>query len=276
MAWLATHASSLAILNPQGVIAAKERNLMVTATALMLLVIVPVWILAFGIAWRYRATNLKARYQPNWNTSGWLEGLWWGIPCAIIVVLSILTWTSTHELDPYRPISSQKEPLMVQVVALQYKWLFIYPEHNIATVDYLQLPVGRPVNFVITADAPMNSFWIPQLGGQIYAMPGMSTRLSLQADYDGAYRGSSANLSGTGFADMNFTARAVSDAQFEQWLVQVRASGGALTDEAYKELARPGVAKANQTFSSTRPGLYDEIVNTYHHHAVGGHSEAMP
>jgi cytochrome o ubiquinol oxidase subunit 2 len=195
---------NIEVFNPKGSIAEKQRNLIIFASLLSLLVIIPVYILTFTFLFKYRETNKKARYTPDWDHNRIYETIWWGIPIAVILLLSIVTWNSTHALDPYKPLSSSEKPLDIQVVALQWKWLFIYPEQNVATVNYVQIPVNRPVTFTITSDAPMNSLWIPQLGGQIYAMSGMSTQLHLIANHAGSYNGSSANISGEGFAGMRF------------------------------------------------------------------------
>ena len=261
--WLVSHADQLTLLQARGPIAAQERNLMGVALSLMLLVIVPVYGLIFSIAIRYRAGNTKAKYRPNWDSDRRLETIWWGIPLAIIATLAVITWTSTHQLDPYRPISSNQAPLKVQVIALQYKWLFMYPEYNVASVNRLVIPAGRTIDFQITADAPMNSFWIPQLGGQIYAMPGMSTRLSLQADAPGEFRGWSANLSGPGFADMHFVTQAVDDSRFDQWVSRVRAAGGGLDAVTYNTLAAAHSASPPRTYAVVAADLYDEVVMNY-------------
>ena len=195
---------NLAVLNPVGEIAAQEKSLISTAVLLMLIVVVPVIIMVFLFAWKYRASSTKAKYTPNWAHNTWLEIVWWGIPSSIIIALATITWITTHKLDPYRPLDSKEKPVEIQVVALDWKWLFFYPEYNIATVNHIQIPVGRPINFRITADAPMNSFMIPQLGGQIYAMQGMETKIHLIAEKPGEFDGYSSNYSGHGLSGMNF------------------------------------------------------------------------
>jgi len=176
------HGHSIAVLNPQGFIANKERGLIVTITLLMLIVVIPVFALTFAIAWKYREGNTAARYSPEWDHNRWVEAVWWAVPLVLITVISMISWSSSHELDPFRPLRSANPPITIQVVALQWKWLFIYPDQNIATVNFVQFPANTPVDFQITSDAPMNSFWIPQLGGQIYAMAGMSTQLHLMEE----------------------------------------------------------------------------------------------
>ena len=182
---------------------------MIFAALLSLVVVIPVFAMTIYIVWRYRESNQKAKYSPDWDHNSKVETIWWLIPTLLIVVLSVVTWNSSHSLDPFKPIKSSVKPLRVQVIALQWKWLFIYPEQGVASTNILELPVDRPINFEVTADAPMNSFWIPQLGGQIYAMAGMSTQLHLMASEAGTYAGASANLSGKGFAKMKFDTKAV-------------------------------------------------------------------
>ncbi len=258
-AWLLQN-SNIAVLNPKGLIATQQRDLIITATLLTLIVVIPVFILTFFIAWKYRAGNPKAKYTPDWDHHKGLEFAWWAIPSAIILVLSVITWTSTHELDPYKPIQSTKKAVTIQVVALQWKWLFIYPEQNIATVNYIQFPEDTPINFEITADAPMNSFWIPQLGGQVYAMAGMKTKLHLMAGETGSYHGSSANLSGEGFSGMRFEAKATSGADFDAWVKTTQQSSNALTPASYHELSEPSQNNPVTVYSRSTPGLYDDII----------------
>jgi cytochrome o ubiquinol oxidase subunit 2 len=229
----------------------------------MLIVVIPVFVLTFGIAWKYRASNTKAKYSPDWDHNRTAETIWWLIPTAIIGVLAIITWQSSHDLDPYKALDSARKPVTVQVVALQWKWLFIYPEQGIASVNMLEFPEDTPVNFEITGDAPMNSFWIPQLGGQVYAMAGMTTKLHLMADKPGNYDGSSANLSGQGFAGMRFTAKAVTQADFDAWTTSMRRSPTALTTSEYNNLAKPSENNAVKSYVATEPDLYDRIIMKY-------------
>lgn len=249
----------LQLLDPQGPIATQQRNLLLWVTGLMLIVVVPVFALLAFIAWKYRATNKRAKYQPDWDHNPKLEAVWWGVPGAIIVVLAAITWVSTHTLDPFRPLATNQKPLEVQVVALQWKWLFIYPETGQASVNQVTIPSGRPVRFSITADAPMNSFWVPQLGGQIYAMEGMVTQLNLQADRPGTYQGVSSNLSGTQFADMRFNVRALTPEQFETWQTETKTMPE-LTSAMAEELARPGTAKVRE-FATSPNELFEQIVH---------------
>jgi cytochrome o ubiquinol oxidase subunit 2 len=257
------HGHNLAVLNPKGLIASRERSLIIIASLLMIIVVIPVFALTFGIVWKYRAGNTKAKYSPDWDHNRRLEATWWAIPSVLILILSILTWTSSHELDPYKPLASSAQPLTIQVVALDWKWLFIYPQQHIATVNFVQIPKDTPINFVITSDAPMNSFWIPQLGGQIYAMPGMSTQLHLMASSTGSYAGSSANISGRGFAGMRFIAKATSPADFNTWVASTQRGSAHLNLETYAALARPSENHPVATYASAQDGLYDTILMKY-------------
>lgn len=253
----------IAVLNPEGAIGIQQRNLIIFATVLILLVIVPVFIMTFWIAWKYRASNTKATYQPDWDHNKVLEMIWWGIPIAIILVLAVVTWFTSHSLDPYRALKSETKPLRVQVVALQWKWLFIYPEQAIATTDYLQIPEKTPINFEITADAPMNAFWIPKLGSQVYAMAGMTTKLHLIADNTGEFQGSSANISGEGFAHMNFKVKATSRSDFDTWVHSVKGGNQVMTDQTYASLVKPTVLDKPRSYRLQNDGLYDRVVMKY-------------
>lgn len=254
---------AIPILQPAGLIAGQQRNLLFTATVLMLVVVVPVFVLAIFIALRYREGNKKAAYTPDWDHHAELEFIWWALPFLIILTLSFLAWRTSHDLDPYRSIRNGKQPLTIQVVALQWKWLFIYPEQRIATVNYLKIPENTPINFQITADAPMNSFWIPQLGGQVYAMAGMSTKLHLLADHTGSYRGSSANISGDGFAQMNFMVEAMSDDEFAHWARTTAHSSNNLSLAEYTRLATPSSSNTPASFVLRDQALYDKILMKY-------------
>lgn len=254
---------SVDVLQPQGEVAAKQRDLIVFTLGLSLIVVVPVFTLLFYFAWKYREGNRAARYMPEWDGNKWLEIIWWGIPCIIIGILSVVTWQTSHSLDPYKPLVSDVKPVKVQVVATQWKWLFIYPELGIATTNDLRFPEKTPLNLEITADAPMNSFWIPSLGGQVYAMSGMTTKLHLSANTIGEYKGSSANISGEGYADMAFTARSLSDADFNEWVARVKTTGGALDMGRYEVLAQPSIVKEPGYFALKEDDLYTAIVMKY-------------
>lgn len=253
---------NIAVLHPKGMIALKERNLFIIITLIMLIVVIPVFILTWVISWKYREGN-KAKYTPDWDKHLLSESIWWGLPCAIVLAMGILVWKSSHELDPFKPLESNRKPVRVQVVALQWKWLFIYPEQNIATVNFLQFPEQTPINFEITADAPMNSFWIPELGGQIYAMPGMKTKLHLIANEEGSFRGSSANLSGKGFAGMKFIAKASSQLEFDDWVESIKESSNFLNLKEYNKLAEPSENNPVASYVLEKEDLYDWIVRKY-------------
>lgn len=259
------HAKNFQVLNPAGMVAVKQRNLLIMTVLLSLIVIVPVYTMLVVFSLKYRASNpKKAKYSPEMAGNRAFEALWWGIPTAIILFLSIVTWNTSHSMDPHRKLDVAGNPMTIQVVALDWKWLFIYPEQDVASVNYLKMPVGTPVTFEITSDAPMNSFWIPQLGGQIYAMTGMSTHLNLIADKAGEYPGSSANLSGAGFSDMRFVASAVPMNDFEKWVDSAPAMGRApLTEQSYQELRKPSVVKEGYQYSSVDPDLYATVIRKY-------------
>ena len=261
---------NMVVLDPAGDVARQQSHLVLLSTALMLLIIVPVMALTIFFAWRYRAANTKATYKPDWDHSTQLELVIWAAPLLIIICLGALTWVGTHLLDPYRPlartapgkaVAADAKPLEVQVVALDWKWLFIYPEQGIATVNEFAAPVDRPVRFRISGASVINSFYIPALAGQIYAMPGMETQLHGVFDRVGDYTGLSANYSGAGFSHMRFRARSLSWGNFDAWVQQARAGGGALDRAAYLRLEKPSEKDPVRRFASVEPQLFDRIVN---------------
>lgn len=261
---LLTGCKDLVLIHSKGMIGKDERDLIFTAVALMLLVVVPVIILTLVFAYKYRDTNPNAKYDPDFTHSTKIEVVIWGVPIIIIGILAAIVWKSTHALDPYKPIEVEgAKPVNVEVVALDWKWLFIYPEQHIATVNYLQLPVGVPVNFKLTADAPMNSFIIPQLGGQIYAMAGMKTQLHLVADEEGVYDGRGYVINGEGFNGMHFKAHVTSQAEFDNWVNEVKNSPNNLTTDAYKELSKPTQYVQPQFYGTVADNLFDNIVMKY-------------
>jgi cytochrome o ubiquinol oxidase subunit II len=253
----------IALLFPSGAIAVEQRNLLLIIQALMLLVIIPVYVLTFIFSWKYRAGNPRAKYEPDLVDSTLAEYIWWGVPLIMTLIVGGLTWIKTHELDPYKPIHSDNKPITVQVVALQWKWLFIYPEEKIASVNFLQIPENTPIRFEITADAPMNSFWIPDLGGQIYAMPNMRTELNLIANKTGDFRGSSANLSGEGFASMHFITRASTEKEFQAWVEGAQKSSQTLTAKAYDELAKPSRKTPLEVFRTGDENIFHHVMEKY-------------
>jgi len=258
------------VLNPAGDIAAQQGNLIVVSTALMLLIIVPVIVLTIFFAWKYRQSNTAAKYDPDWDHSTKLELVIWGAPLLIIIVLGLITWITTHTLDPYRPLSridaerplpADHKPLVIEVVALDWKWLFIYPEQGIATVNELATPVDTPIQFKITASTYMNSFYIPALAGQIYAMAGMETKLHAVLNKPGTYEGFSANFSGDGFSHMRFKYHGLSDADFESWVNDVKAQRDALDRPSYVALEKPSAREPVRRYGSVDPTLYHAILN---------------
>lgn len=252
------------VIAPEGIIALRQRDTLYLATMIMLLVVVPVFALTAFIGFKYRDGKKNNRYTPEWASNHKLEALWWGVPVIIVIILSVLTYKTSHELDPYRAIESDTPAIKIQVVSLQWKWLFIYPERGVASVNEFALPVNTPVEFKITSDAPMNSFWIPQLGGQIYAMTGMSTELNLAASRPGDYRGVSANLSGEGHASMNFTAKAMDNAGYEQWIRNARNSAETLDAARYESLRKPSKNTPVSHFTLEQKNLYDtSIIERY-------------
>lgn len=251
------------VLHPKGMIAVKERDLLLTTTLLMLIVVLPVFFITFYVAWKYRESHPNTKYTPNLKDSVLAEFVWWGVPCIIVGILCVLTWKRTHELDPYKPLESEKKAMTIQVVALQWKWLFLYPEQQIASVNYLQFPEKIPIHFEITADAPMNSFWIPSLSGQIYAMPGMKTDLHMIADETGEFRGVSANISGKGFAGMKFLTKVSNENEFAQWVAQMKTTPLSLGDAQYKELVQPSENNPVAFYTLAKPDLFDQIIMKY-------------
>jgi cytochrome o ubiquinol oxidase subunit 2 len=251
------------ILDPGGSVGSQEMSLITTSTIAMLIVVIPVIILTGLFVWRYRASNTSATYAPNWSHSTAIEIAIWSIPALIVLFLAIITWTSTHKLDPYRPLASNLKPVEVEAVSMDWKWLFIYPDLGIASVNELAIPTGTPVNFHITSDTVMNSFFIPRLGTQIYSMAGMITQLHLIADKAGEYDGMSANFSGPGFSDMNFQTLAMSQSDFDQWVQKVRAAPTQLNAAAYKQLAVPSTATQVGYYSSVTPAMFAAVVNEH-------------
>lgn len=258
--WVLVGDNTLALFDSKGWVAQGERNLAITAVFLMLIVVVPALALGFTFAWKYRAGRSQAKYDPNAENKT-VAALIWIIPIAVISTLAVVTWRGTHALDPMKSIATgEAEELTIQVVALRWKWLFIYPEQNIATVNFVQFPERTPVRFELTADAPMSSFWVPQLGGQIYAMEGMSTQLNLMANEVGEFKGSSAEISGRGFAGMKFIAKSTSQADFEAWVQSVKQSPRTLDFDAYTALAEPSENNQQAFYSSADEDLYSSII----------------
>ncbi|MET0268436.1 MAG: ubiquinol oxidase subunit II [Duganella sp.] len=265
--WLA--GCNTVVLNPSGDIAAQQADLVVISTLLMLLIIVPVMFLICLFAWRYRKSNTSAKYEPNWDHSTKLELMIWGAPLLIIIVLGLITWIYTHLLDPYRPLSRLDEhrplpanikPMEVQVVALDWKWMFIYPEQGIATVNELVTPIDVPIRFKLTSSTVMNAFYIPAMAGMIYTMPSMQTELNAVMNKVGVYDGFSANYSGEGFSQMRFKYHGVSQGDFDAWVAKTKASGE-LNRAEYLALEKRSIKHPIMHFGSVEQGLFDRIVN---------------
>jgi cytochrome o ubiquinol oxidase subunit II len=249
------------VLDPQGPIAAQELLLLINSTAIMLVVVVPVILATLAFAWWYRSSNLRASRSSDESYEGRLEFVLWSIPMLIVILLGGVIWIGSHQLDPRAPIPANAAPLRVDVVALDWKWLFIYPDQGIGAVNQLVIPAGTPVHFRLTSATVMNSFFIPQLGSQIYTMGGMTTRLNLLVDKPGEYPGFSANFSGDGFAEMRFIAKAVPAGNFDDWVTQVRGGGSALDDAGYAALARPSKAVPPTSYRSVEPNMFERIID---------------
>ncbi len=265
LVWFINYLSTLnfEILNPKGPIAAGEKHLMLVALILSLFVLIPVYGLLIGFSLRYRQSNKKAKYSPNWDKNIFLETSWWVLPAILIGILGYYTWTSSHSLNPYKPITSKNQAVTIDVIALDWRWLFIYPKDQISTMNYLVIPTNHPVNFYITSDGPMNSFWVPQLAGQIYAMAGMSTELHLMAYNSGNYRGLSANLSGIGFSSMSFNVKAVSPKNYLNFISQTKKMSNSLSYNDFLNLAKPKIDPSTMTFNHTNGLIYVKLIDSY-------------
>jgi cytochrome o ubiquinol oxidase subunit 2 len=259
------------VLDPHGPVGASEKLILIDSVAIMLSIVVPVILATFGFAWWFRASNKRATYLPDWSFSGHLELIIWAIPALVITFLGGIAWFGSHALDPYKALPSNAKTVEVDVVSLDWKWLFIYPAEGIATVNQLVVPTGTPVHFRLTSSGVMNSFFVPQLGSQIYTMAGMTSQLSLEADKPGDYHGLSAQFSGAGFADMGFNLRAVPAEEYAQWISEAQGRGAALDSSAYAALAAPGTNAAPITYKSVDPALFDAIVSE-----TAGHGHDVP
>ena len=262
-------------LDPKGPVASAEREILFNSLGIMLVIVIPTVLATLGVAFWFRASNERARYRPDFRYSGRVEMLVWSIPLMTVLLVGGVAWIGSHDLDPPKPIASTEKPLRVQVASLDWKWLFIYPDQGVASVNQLTIPVGTPVSFELTSSGVMNSFSVPQLAGQIYTMAGMVTRLNMRADYPGTYRGMSAKFSGDGFADMHFNVEAVPPERFAQWVASTRSAGPALDAQAYADLVKPSKAVAPFTYRSIAPGLFTRILSAgLQPH--GGHSVTYP
>jgi cytochrome o ubiquinol oxidase subunit 2 len=256
------------ILRPNGSIGLAERDILFRAFAIMMIVVVPVFVMAALFAWRYRASNAKARYDPDWM-SGKVDAVVWAVPAVIVLSLGIHVWIFTHELDPYKAVDPATKPLEVEVVAQDWKWLFIYPEQGIAAVNELAFPSKAPLSLKITSDTVMNSFFIPGLGGQIYAMAGMQTQLNLLAEEPGRFVGRNTQYSGAGFPEQKFEAIAMSEGDFDAWVEKAKQSGETLDADAYQALAKPSIDHPVAYYATVEPGLFGRIIAKYDSGMVG-------
>lgn len=263
---LATGCDRLVVLNPKGPIADAERGLMIDAFIVMMIVVVPVILMALWFVWRYREGR-NARYEPTWAYSAKVDAVVWLVPALIVIAVAVLLWRSTHKLDPYREIASATPPLDIQVVAQDWKWLFIYPEQGVASVNQLAIPAGRPISLRITSDTVMNSFYVPALAGQIYAMAGMQTRLQLLSSQPGKFVGRNTQYSGGGFSDQFFEVLAMTQADFDAWVAKAKQAPAKLDPPTYAKLAERSRMNPITLYSAVEPKLFDAIIDKY----TGGH-----
>ncbi|AFA41449.1 cytochrome o ubiquinol oxidase subunit II [Wigglesworthia glossinidia endosymbiont of Glossina morsitans morsitans (Yale colony)] len=258
---------NITLMNPQGLIGLEEKKLILIAIFLMLGIVLPVIIMTIVFVFKYRESNTRSIYLPNWQHSKKIEYIIWGVPIFAIIFLATITWNSTHSLDPKKEIQSLNSTLNIQVISLDWKWLFIYPDYNIATVNEIAFPKNVPIKFNITSSSVMNSFFIPQLGGQIYAMAGMNSILHLVSNETGKYKGISANFSGPGFSEMKFIAISLSDKnEFDTWIKNIQKSSKKLENmQEYQILAHPSINHPIEHFSRVKPNLFDDVVNQFKH-----------
>jgi len=247
------------VLDPRGPVGDNDRTILIDSTLIMLAIVIPTILLAFWMAWRYRASNTKVEYLPYWAYSGRIEAIVWSIPILTIMFLGGVIWIGSYQLDPFRPLPSKTPPVEVQVVSLDWKWLFIYPKEGVAAVNELVVPAGTPVHFSITSASVFNTFFVPQLGSMVYAMPGMASQLHLQADRPGTFLGESAQFSGDGFSDMNFNVRSVPAAAYAAWVQAARGAGPVLDRAAYAGLSRQSQGVQAVTYRSVDPALFQDI-----------------
>jgi len=264
------------VLDPAGPVGHAERQILINSLGIMLAIVVPTIVATLAFAWWFREGNPRAKYRPDWSFSGKIELVVWSIPMMTIMLLGGVTWLGSHALDPAKPLESDQAPLEVQVVSLDWKWLFIYPEQKLASVNMLAIPAGRPVHFALTSASVMNSFFVPQLGSQIYTMGGMATQLNLMADKPGTYQGLSAHYSGDGFSDMYFAVQSMSPAGFDAWVEQARAGGKSLDGAAYTELSKQSTKVTPHTYGSVEDGLFSRIVDLTIPSGPGPEQEPSP
>ena len=258
---LALSACQPGVLDPAGPVGTAERQILINSLGIMLAIVVPTILATLAFAWWFRAGNTRATYRPDWGFSGKVELVVWSIPLMTIMLLGGVAWLGSHELDPYKPLASDQKPLEVEVVSLDWKWLFIYPEQGIASVNALVIPAGRPVHFSLTSSSVMNTFFVPQLGSMIYTMGGMTSQVHLQADKPGTYHGLSGHYSGDGFSDMNFQVQSKPAADFAAWAAATHATGPTLDDAAYRELSKQSIKVTPFTYANVSPGLFSRVVS---------------
>jgi cytochrome o ubiquinol oxidase subunit 2 len=256
---LTLSACNIGVLGPQGPIGAAEKSILIDSIAIMLAIVAPTIVAIFGFAWWFRASNTKAQHLPEWAYSGRIELVVWAIPALVVMLLGGVAWIGSHDLDPAKPIASSQPPLEIQVVSLDWKWLFLYPEQKIATVNTLTIPAGVPVHFSLTSASVMNAFFIPQLGSMIYTMNGMTTRLNLQADAAGVFHGLSSHFSGDGFSDMNFEVHAVPAKDFSEWVQATNKATATLDAGSYAELIKQSTKVAPANYRLGDPELFQSI-----------------
>jgi cytochrome o ubiquinol oxidase subunit 2 len=266
------HGHNVALFNPKGFIAQQQHNLMMFTMAVLFVIAIPSMFLLFFTAWRYRESNMRAKHDPAGHGGKLLELTMWLVPTMVMLLLATVMWSGTHRLVPQHAIASDVKPMRIQVISTRWKWLFLYPDQQIATVNFVEIPVGTPVEFEMTADdMPMSSFWIPNLGGQLYTMTSHVNRLNLMADTAGDYPGSSAEINGAGFAGMKFVARASSATDFDGWVKSVRRSQSTLDGAAYQQLVQPSENNPPSFYSAYATNLYAAVIAKYNPPS-GGHS----
>jgi cytochrome o ubiquinol oxidase subunit II len=258
---LALTGCDLAVLDPKGYIGASNETILIDSVAIMLAIVVPTILATLVFAWWFRASNTRAVYLPEFEYSGRIEMIVWGIPLLVIMLLGGVAWIGSHELDPAEPLPSSTPPLQIQGVSLDWKWLFIYPDQHVAAVNQLVIPVGVPIRFSLSSGSVMTAFFVPQLGSMIYTMNGMVTRLNLSADADGTFLGEASHFSGDGFSDMHFDVRAVPPDQFAAWVKSTQSNGQTLDTAHYTTLQKQGVLTAPMMFGAVEPSLFDQIVS---------------
>src|ERR1700733_7777117 len=251
------------VLDPHGPVGNAERVILFDSTAIMLAVVIPVIVLTLVFAWWFRARNKRAHYRPDWEYSGRIEMIIWSIPALVILFLGGIAWTGSHDLDPPAPLTNSTAPLDIDVISLDWRWLFIYPKEGIASLNRLVVPAGVPLRFRLTSTTVMNSFFVPQLGSQIYTMPNMVTRLNLEADQPGTFEGLSAQFSGDGFSDMRFDLVSTEAEDFKAWVNATKAQGGVLDANTFEELSKPAKADGEQTYAKVSEGLFDRISSSH-------------